>query len=849
MITILIVLSTILAFVCLWRRFFFSFIGWLYLARVSVGGLLVLFGLPLLALGPGRALCIGAFDLHLSAGSFCVGLLLPLAAWATFLAGALVLAYGASRSNFKMSPPPQWTLGLGRFALGGAILLNVWTIYGATSPQDAKSVIGRMVAGLALGLATIWSMEELHRRCSGTWLGGNLYLLPHTGEKVRVEAVMMHQHAPHADDGWGWLLRGYREKNEQGKWQLMPGHQLSFNAGLFSLFVNIVIFIARFNSEGELTAMVYLLVLQISAVLVLGGLSFFLDAYRIPFLTILAGWLVLAGQMNQADHFYRIWPRIGGVATQEQVATPARVLADAGRAGRPIVLVAIAGGGIQSAAWSARVLTGLEEVTVEAKDVPEFHGALPDFAGSVQCLSGVSGGSAGAMFFAAGYGEYGLPAPRPNPPATPEMDPGILDGIVAAAEASSLGQAVWGLTYPDARRAWLPFFIRHYFRDRAEKMEIKWAYNAAQNMGFLGEQLKVRSLAEWQKDVLEGRRPAIIFNGTMVESGERISFSTAPLRDPYLGQREFVSAGTRENAPTDTQLYPGADLRITTAARLSAGFPVVSPAARPCLAADRDAINGSLNPVGDAAQMVPGEDGLQHVVDGGYYENTGLGALVQWLDNGLTELARTKTRYWPRSILIIQLDGFPTPSAESPTEPPAPQSAADRGTIFQIASPLDALYNVRGAGHTASAQNAFNMLQKRWLLSGPQPVNPAYESAGPQPVCDIEIVRFTIPVLAASGSAKRQWWQPGWIGAESDSPPLSWHLRECEKQGVEMGWEAFRAEAKSVPVPTGFKIPAKFPSAGKDKGDPGAWPVDAVLHFLHTAPRAISLGSKGGNGG
>jgi hypothetical protein len=511
--------------------------------------------------------------------------------------------------------------------------------------------------------------------------------------------------------------------------------------------------------------------------------------------------------------------------------------------------VAIAGGGIQSAAWSTRVLTGLEQVTIEAKDVPEFRGALPDFAGSVQCLSGVSGGSTGAMFFVAGYGENGLPAPRPNPPAAPEINRGILKGIVAAAEASSLGQAVWGLTYPDARRAWLPFFLRHSFRDRAEKMEIKWAFNAGQNMGSLGEALKTRSLAEWQTDVIEGKRPAIIFNGTMVESGERISFSTAPVRDPYLGQREFVSAGTRENAPTDTQLYPGADLRITTAARLSAGFPVVSPAARPCLARDRDAINGSLNPAGNSAEIVPGGDGLQHVVDGGYYENTGLGALVEWLDNGLTELARTKTRYWPRSVLIIQLDGFPTPSAESPTEPPAPQNATDRGTIFQIASPLDALYNVRGAGHTASAQTAFNMLQKRWLLSGPQTGNPASETAEPQPVCEIEIVRFTIPVLAASDNAKRQWWEPGWIGAKSDSPPLSWHLRECEKQGVEMGWETFRAEAKSVPVPTGLKMPAKSPSSGKDKGDPAAWPVDAVLHFLHTAPPAISLGSKKGNGG
>ena len=849
MTVILIALLVIFTCVCAGRRFFFSFFGWLYLARTSVAGLVALLGLPLLALGPGRTLCIGAFDLHLSAGSFCVGLLLSLAAWATFLAGAMVIAYGASRSDFHVAPPPDWILVIGRIALTVALLLNVWTVYGATSPLVIRSVMGWMVAGFAVGFAAIWSLEEAHRRFTQSWLGGNLYLLPHAGRKVRVAAVMLRQRQAHADDGWSWLLRGYREQDEQGKWRLMPGQQLSLYAGIFSLLVNLAIYIVRFNSEGELTAMVYLLVLLTSAVLVAGGLAFFFDAYRIPFLSLATGWLILAGRMEQADHLYRIWPRAAGPAAPEQVATPAQILANAGRAGRPIVLVAIAGGGIQSAAWSTRVLTGLEQATLDARNVPEFQGALPDFAGSVQCLSGVSGGSAGAMFFAAGYGAHGLPAPRPSPSAPPEVDPGILDGIVGAAEASSLGQAVWGLAYPDTHRAWLPFFIRHYFRDRAEKMEIKWAYNASQYMGALGEQLKTRSLTEWQEDALEGKRPAIIFNGTMVESGERISFSTAPIRVLYLGQREFVSAGTRATSPTDTQLYPGADLRITTAARLSAGFPVVSPAARPCLVENRDATSGSLNPAGNSAAIVPGEDGLQHVVDGGYYENTGLGALVQWLDNGLTELARTKSRYWPRSVLIIQLDGFPTSSAESLTGPPLPQAASDRGTIFQIASPLAALYNVRGAGHTASAQNAFNMLQERWLLGAPEAGPSASAPQEPEPICDIELVRFTIPVLTDADRPKIHWWDPGWIGAKSDNPPLSWHLRQSEKQGVEMAWRAFRNETKSLPAPVGFNESASSPSSSKEVGDPGAWPVDAVLHFLHNALPPIDLKSKNGNGG
>src|SRR5438094_521060 len=52
-----------------------------------------------------------------------------------------------------------------------------------------------------------------------------------------------------------------------------------------------------------------------------------------------------------------------------------------------VVVVASAGGGIQAAAWTARVLTGLQH-------------ELPEFANSIAALSGVSGGAVGTMFLA-----------------------------------------------------------------------------------------------------------------------------------------------------------------------------------------------------------------------------------------------------------------------------------------------------------------------------------------------------------------------------------------------------------------------------------------------------------------
>ena len=69
-----------------------------------------------------------------------------------------------------------------------------------------------------------------------------------------------------------------------------------------------------------------------------------------------------------------------------------------------------------------------------------------------------------------------------------------------------------------------------------------------------------------------------------------------------------------------------ADIRIATAARLSASFPYVSPAARPTSDSDSALTDGE-----------PGRYTRTHVVDGGYFDNSGLCALTEWLQEGLTE--------------------------------------------------------------------------------------------------------------------------------------------------------------------------------------------------------------------
>jgi len=79
-----------------------------------------------------------------------------------------------------------------------------------------------------------------------------------------------------------------------------------------------------------------------------------------------------------------------------------------------------------------------------------------------------------------------------------------------------------------------------------------------------------------------------------------------------------------------SSIYEGADIAITTAVRLSSAFPFISPPARPLPAASLP--DG--NPLAAGQRKAGGgENGFMnmHLADGGYYDNSGVAALVQWL--------------------------------------------------------------------------------------------------------------------------------------------------------------------------------------------------------------------------
>jgi predicted acylesterase/phospholipase RssA len=421
----------------------------------------------------------------------------------------------------------------------------------------------------------------------------------------------------------------------------------------------------------------------------LSGMAFFLDRYRVP---VLISILIFMGLISiffpQTDSYYFIYPKDAGAEIK-----PQNLLAP--RRGAKVILVAANGGGIQAAAWSARVLTGIEEGCRSGGDC-----GGRSFARSVRVISAVSGGSVGAMYFANAYGKYGAKEGE-----LPDND--ALEQVVKLAGRSSLDGVAWGLVYSDFLRTVAPYLSRvRFFRrtDRARALEFEWQRDV---------DLKAR-LGEWKRDAIEGKRPGVVFNATIVDSGGPLLFSTI----------EYDQ--TPSVAKIFDRLYEGYDTPVTSAVRMSATFPYVTPAAR----AHRDGKSDW-------------PDAEYHVVDGGYYDNYGMAALVECLDNELEMPAVNVTE-----LMVIRIHSMPV--VNSPDRSPVKK----RGFFFQLGVPVVALDNVRGAGQLSHSKVEFDLLQKRWR-----------ERAGRK--VEIDLATFEYPNYDA---------------------PLSWHLTDKQKQAIEKAW-------------------------------------------------------------
>jgi Patatin-like phospholipase len=425
----------------------------------------------------------------------------------------------------------------------------------------------------------------------------------------------------------------------------------------FSLFL-----IKKYAPAGETAPVIptlcLLLILAMMLCWGLSALTFFLDRFRIPVLVPLVIWSWTVAVLPQGDHFYSSLPK--GSATTTLL--PAQVLSP--REGKPVVLVAASGGGIQSAAWTARVLAGLRREFEKQSDK-----AAEEFDRSIRLISAVSGGAVGAMYIVDAYQANGQ-----LPKVGEQLD---YYKPLKAAEASSLDDVAWGLVYPDFLWSLVPFWKGFYFypfylvngpnlvSDRGTALENAWKRT---------DSLATATLSRWQPEVGKGNKPAVVFNATIVETGERLLLSTTDF-EPFREPTNKVTPGWQEFS----RLYPEMDIAIVTAARLSATFPFVTPAAR--------ILRGDVF----ADQY--------HVVDGGYYDNYGVATLIEWLNRAMNAGGSKPSR-----ILILQIRGSPAGLIDPPT--------GDSGWFFQATHAFQTLANVRGTGQFARNEVELKFLQQ-----------------------------------------------------------------------------------------------------------------------------------------
>jgi Patatin-like phospholipase len=711
---------------------------WVFLVRVQW---VVLFGLtilPLLAHSFGRELLIGAYELNNRRAGFHVGLLLMLVATSIVDTADTAQKYGQERLREPLGNLsfPSW----GWILLASVMVaVNVVAAFAATSHKIRIQVICGLIAGFFVGAGAWAFLEFFVARQILSLLDQAVVrstLVHACGDLVKSPVAWLASILP------PWMSSGYF-RLDKNAFLIEPGHiraAVSFVAttGLYSWL-----------RTKRLAPLCYFLLLTTVILWSLSGLSFFLDAFRIPFFVPILLWLSVAALHQKADHFYRVHQK---VSEQQDVCVtpsdPGSILERAIESDDRIILVAAGGGGIQASAWTARVLTGLEEICAEKQP--------GRFSQSLKLLSGVSGGSVGIMYFVTACKLEGFLSRKRswNGSST-----NILQAVADVAKESSLSEAIQGLAYTDFIRAVTPFLLTDVYRDRAEGLEKAWIRNAKELSLSYSEILRKATLRGWQKDVARGELPAVIFNATIIETGERLAFSTTAPSACLLQEGLTTCAAFRDFSSA----YEGADIAITTAVRLSSAFPFISPPARPLPAAslpDGKPIAGWQRK-GDR-----GESGFMnmHLADGGYYDNSGVAALVQWLHNGLSDLASRNPTKLPKHILVIRINAFPASEKGYVKK--------HRGTFFQIWAPLLSLNTSRGAAQACSADRELQLLRERWSRDGL-----ALQKSRQRLEVAIETVDFT---FSPSGTRGKK------------PPPLSWHLRMEEQAEIENAWNEIR---------------------------------------------------------
>jgi hypothetical protein len=463
----------------------------------------------------------------------------------------------------------------------------------------------------------------------------------------------------------------------------LPFESIDYQLAIYSFLLAIAHFVTTrvFAWHLILTAtapLAIVLIIWIAGML-LTGLAYWLDKYRVPVLVaLLIAMLVFNVFMDRA---YTLKPlpsvdpanftrQVHEVVQSESNALlenrdraaalkeAAKPLEDAawnsitkriklagdGRSSgkRVAIIVTCPGGGIHAAAWSSYVLETLCQ-------------AYPRFRDSICVVSGVSGGSVGALCFVST--NYASAIVEDSQFTCPNTAFGI-------ATESSLEQISIGLMTDDLYGA---FFPPLSLIDRGQRLEDSFKDR-------LPERMRTLTLNHWGKIAQKGEMPIVVFNATDAVTGRRILFDSlpTPIRKSNIGltsrpynYRELLEA-------TDGTL----DLLPMSGARASASFPYVSTFTN-----IRDG-----NAIGQAVA----------IGDGGYVDNEGIVTAVDWIQFLLEKWSSKPEGDRPfDQILLLRI--MPAVNSDSLEPPSSPWLAKN---LRWLTGPLETIANVRSTSQS-----------------------------------------------------------------------------------------------------------------------------------------------------
>ena len=235
-----------------------------------------------------------------------------------------------------------------------------------------------------------------------------------------------------------------------------------------------------------------------------------------------------------------------------------------------LIVIATSGGGIRAAAWTSNFLNVVQ-------------GANPNFARHVRIITGASGGMVGAIDFVAR-----LAAGKTGTGLGPIAD-------------DALDDVARSLVLHDVPKLFLPIATA----DRGVALEERWE--------LLSPKMSMK-FSDLRGGEAAGTLPSLIVAPTISEGGRRLLISNLDLS--YLTQPKAGTDVLSTGAVQLFNIFPEAqkEMTLATAARMSASFPYVSPAAE-----------------------LPVEP-RRHLVDAGYYDVFGVDTAVGWIAAHIAEL-------------------------------------------------------------------------------------------------------------------------------------------------------------------------------------------------------------------